>query len=541
MPSDRDSDYATTMLERRENKKPFLRPGQNDIKDIEERHCTDVLFLVLFIVMWAGMLILGLGSYITGDPTALSFGTDYQGNRCGVGALVTKPVVWYPRMSTDLVEQSSLIAKHPTELVLYGLCLEACPTLHNPPYVEDYGWPSDPGAKQQQWPVALSTFNALNRCLPEISYNKSVSTFCEYPRCTQAAEPCVSDFGRFGLLDVWEMTSPSHARKCQREVSLLVDATTKQPGVSDIVEWFLTMATTANNAMRMLKVHALEIWGFGVGLATLLGFGWMIFLFLCAGVAVYLALFVVFLVLFCMTFSFAYKGGVGGEAVQGFVQDVVNATFHQLEHELEELLQSTATSSLIRGAGEAVLSHSDSMAQLYQMLAAGSALLLVLYSVLLCISSGQIGRTVALVKEATLCVHNSKAVVFFPVLIALLQLLLISFTTLTLVCMHTNPAASYSSQLTAVQHAYASALEETSSAVGGLSRNVSRPVESFFEALQDLDADQVLWYEDLYLGFGFVWTYFFFAAIGTTTISGCVVYYFFMDEDTVPYPLPPTP
>jgi hypothetical protein len=82
------------------------------------------------------------------------------------------------------------------------------------------------------------------------------------------------------------------------------------------------------------------------------------------------------------------------------------------------------------------------MAQLYlyQALAAGSALLLVLYSVLLCISSGQIGRTVALVKEATLCVHNSKAVVFFPTLIALLQLLLISFTTLTLVCMHTDPA-----------------------------------------------------------------------------------------------------
>ena len=42
MPSDRDSDYATTMLERKENKKFFLRPGQSDIKDIEDRHCTDV-------------------------------------------------------------------------------------------------------------------------------------------------------------------------------------------------------------------------------------------------------------------------------------------------------------------------------------------------------------------------------------------------------------------------------------------------------------------------------------------------------------------
>ena len=42
MPSDRDTDYATTMLERKENKKSFLRPGQSDIKDIEDRHCTDV-------------------------------------------------------------------------------------------------------------------------------------------------------------------------------------------------------------------------------------------------------------------------------------------------------------------------------------------------------------------------------------------------------------------------------------------------------------------------------------------------------------------
>lgn len=45
MPSDRDSDFATAMLERTENKRPFLRPGQNDIKDIEERRCTDVCLL----------------------------------------------------------------------------------------------------------------------------------------------------------------------------------------------------------------------------------------------------------------------------------------------------------------------------------------------------------------------------------------------------------------------------------------------------------------------------------------------------------------
>ena len=47
MPSDRDSDYATAVLGRTEQKQPFVRPGQNDIKDIEERRCTDVCLMYI--------------------------------------------------------------------------------------------------------------------------------------------------------------------------------------------------------------------------------------------------------------------------------------------------------------------------------------------------------------------------------------------------------------------------------------------------------------------------------------------------------------
>ena len=75
----------------------------------------------------------------------------------------------------------------------------------------------------------------------------------------------------------------------------------------------------------------------------------------------------------------------------------------------------------------------------------------------------------------TLALTLTKAVVFFPMLIALLQLLLISFTTLTLVGMYTDPAASYGSQLTAVKQTYASALEDASSTAGGLGNPHPRP------------------------------------------------------------------
>jgi hypothetical protein len=41
--------------------------------------------------------------------------------------------------------------------------------------------------------------------------------------------------------------------------------------------------------------------------------------------------------------------------------------------------------------------------------------------------------------------------------------------------MHTNPAASYASQLAAVKQTYASALEDASSTVGGLSNPPPHP------------------------------------------------------------------
>ena len=127
-----------------------------DIEDIETRKCTDVLFLMLFVLLWVGMTIISLHSYATGDLTALEFGTDYLGNRCGVGRFSDRPAVWYPRMSEDLGSQWLLLQQHPTAVVMYGLCLAECPKRPMPPIV-DYGWADGhPAAKAAYWPVAMS-------------------------------------------------------------------------------------------------------------------------------------------------------------------------------------------------------------------------------------------------------------------------------------------------------------------------------------------------------------------------------------------------
>ena len=72
---------------RLEDEKPELRrtSTEKDIKDIEDRHCTDVCCLLFFVVMWIGLLSIGIFSFFNGDLASIEYGSDYMGNRCGMG------------------------------------------------------------------------------------------------------------------------------------------------------------------------------------------------------------------------------------------------------------------------------------------------------------------------------------------------------------------------------------------------------------------------------------------------------------------------
>ena len=110
-----------------------------DIADVDTWRCTDVLFLFVFIIMWLVMAGVAATAYVTGDLTSIQFGSDYLGNRCGVGEYADRPVVWYPRMSQDLGSQIQVLQEHPSAVALYGLCLDECPTRPHGP-IEDYGF-----------------------------------------------------------------------------------------------------------------------------------------------------------------------------------------------------------------------------------------------------------------------------------------------------------------------------------------------------------------------------------------------------------------
>lgn len=231
------------------------------------------------------------------------------------------------------------------------------------------------------WPVAMSTFNLLNRCLPQTETNATSKTFCELPSCTSMGEPCKEVVG-VGT-PVWEMHSLAQSSACLRQVDVVQQTSVTQPNSGGVFERLLASASTLNGAARLTLDNGPAIVLFGVGVSTALGLAWMGFLYVCAGVAVRLALLTVGTLLLLTTLGLSYRAGVGGDAVALLVQNAVNATAATLQGRLSGAgidaggaVRAAEEQALVQGTGE--------WARLYAVLAALSALLLVLYLLVLC-------------------------------------------------------------------------------------------------------------------------------------------------------------
>jgi solute carrier family 44 (choline transporter-like protein), member 2/4/5 len=48
----------------------------------KNRKCTDILFLIAYFAFMIGMVVVGILGFANGDPAALLFGTDYEGEMC---------------------------------------------------------------------------------------------------------------------------------------------------------------------------------------------------------------------------------------------------------------------------------------------------------------------------------------------------------------------------------------------------------------------------------------------------------------------------
>lgn len=96
----------------------------------ENRKCRDLIFLLVFIAFWVGMIVNSSFGFNRGDPRRLVYGLDYKGNLCGNKN--SKPDLRELQVrywqNPNQVYQSGL-RKSPINLIeARSICLKRCPT-----------------------------------------------------------------------------------------------------------------------------------------------------------------------------------------------------------------------------------------------------------------------------------------------------------------------------------------------------------------------------------------------------------------------------
>ena len=155
-----------------------------------KRGCTDCVFLILYFLVWGGMIYLAQLAILNGDPERLVYGTDYLGNICGQKNVTpvetqnwaNRKILWYP-ITYDFKSQKLLVK----EAIKLGICVEKCPKAGD--IVEGYGALSanqtsssstgNGGAggaaasffgfnsASPKWPVLFDSNETFHRCLPD--------------------------------------------------------------------------------------------------------------------------------------------------------------------------------------------------------------------------------------------------------------------------------------------------------------------------------------------------------------------------------------
>lgn len=90
-----------------------------------KRGCTDILFLIIFVLFWIGMVVVAGFALAMGNPLRLAYPTDYEGNMCGrMGNrnLTDRPYLYFPIDFTTVLNPVRLYDAKDT-----GICVSQCP------------------------------------------------------------------------------------------------------------------------------------------------------------------------------------------------------------------------------------------------------------------------------------------------------------------------------------------------------------------------------------------------------------------------------
>eukprot|EP00921_Rhytidocystis_pertsovi_P000886 GHVQ01001531.1.p1 GENE.GHVQ01001531.1~~GHVQ01001531.1.p1 ORF type:complete len:731 (-),score=96.12 GHVQ01001531.1:505-2640(-) len=264
----------------------FEKGGENDVSNgpVAERRCTDILFLLLFILAWGGFIAIAVVAFASGNPHRLVAGQDFQGRFCG---LAEDGMSEYPRLYftlnitglgashgiSDLLNTSYADWSSAATLRNFGqsfssVCVKQCPTaelleaLQQPNWTRHYEYKiPNPAATvgDNKTLMTLGTFPALDR-----------EELCPYDakHCVPVASPTMSVLGRYCIPS---LATGEWGNKTLLSVSQYIPSDM----LGTWTQWFGDVAIV----WPVIPIT--------VGVALLVGLIWMVLLRIAAGLLVW--------------------------------------------------------------------------------------------------------------------------------------------------------------------------------------------------------------------------------------------------------------
>lgn len=435
-------------------------------KDSKDRACTDIICLISLIITFGGAVAVCIVS-IVADPSLmidLIYPTDTYGNNCGRGSMSDRPVLVYPRLDTDFIDQYSIVVTgrwwsfDPT-----GFCAEECPDgfdLSDPVLYGGPGYPcGSDNCTAAEYYYTFRTTNLLGRCIPSSATLPAAQrNLCVFPNCT-SAEATALNASYPGSISCATVDSQPNARNtwvvcpagCVGDCCTAHQATC-DPAVVDgalqvteaVTETFTPTAQTDEDIgfTQSYATYVQLVLGgseglivtegiismtiFGVVLPIVAGFVWAIFLWFFAGIVVYVL--------------------IGALVTMLVVLDVVllaKAGFFSVDTSaIDSIIGATNTSTF----GSITSEASDTWQTWFTVLAVISIILTVMLIIFLVSNRKCIARLVGILQEVTKVFKAMFGIVLWPFFDILGQTLVFLFGFFALFFTVNAPTSLYNEQ-----------------------------------------------------------------------------------------------
>jgi len=519
----------------------------------QKRRCTDICCLIFFLLFWGGLGYLSFLSLTVGDPYEILYGSDYMGNRCGVGSMSSKKFVYFPRIDQDIIEQAAIASSMPWKLKFYGLCMEDCPQISSPTscfqnpsncIVNDYGTAADygPAGGSAFYYATMPSAKVMHRCIPnENSLLNQDDDRCAFPACDNVTYfPCDATYPTTWVLkDNYPLSLSCEVKFRKGEVQQLktLAEDTLAKSIGDNVN-------SAARAVESLLEGMAEVGIFGMAMPIVCGFAFLVLLRLFAKTIVYTSLILLGVgMLFFTLYCFA-AAGVFAE-LWGQISDdnftVANADTSSTDAFADDpaavalgLVDSStdAIVSLAPSELDSAMRGQDSDPTMWYVLGGIMAILFFIYTISMCLARKRIKTAVVLVKQSTMILKDRPMMMFFPFGTLVVQLLFVCFFILLTSFLFTADLTS----------------EHFSGSLDGLTQGSS--FAQYMSWFNSTDAASIQSADDgastvravvyLYVLFGLLWTIGVVSNISWTAMSGNVSHWFFFrksDEHSSKVPL----